>query len=279
MVTNLPIYQNFITKIKLPGRYLRLYAYFLRFSFSRAMEFRLDFFFRIVMDTVFYLVHIAFFAIIYRHTADIGGWNYDQVLIFVCGFFVTDALHMTITANNLWALPQLVNKGDLDYYLVRPISSLFFVGFRDFAANSFVNLIVACSLLTWALTRYPGEFSLGQLIIYLLLLLNGAYLYFVIHLLFIIPVFWTHSARGFEILYFSMKQFSERPDRIFTGLLRLGLTTVTPFLLIASFPAQIILDGINIQTLGHIGAVTIALTIFLLWIWQKALRSYSSASS
>ena len=33
-------------------RYLRLYGYFLRFSFSRAMEFRFDFFFRIFMDSL-----------------------------------------------------------------------------------------------------------------------------------------------------------------------------------------------------------------------------------
>ena len=38
-------------------RYLRLYLYFLRFSFSRAMEFRLDFYFRILMDVAFYVVN------------------------------------------------------------------------------------------------------------------------------------------------------------------------------------------------------------------------------
>ena len=41
-------------------RYLRLYAYFLRFSFSRALEFRVDFFFRVIMDTAFYAVNLGF---------------------------------------------------------------------------------------------------------------------------------------------------------------------------------------------------------------------------
>ena len=43
----------------------------------------------------------------------------------------------------MWWLPMLINRGDLDYYLVRPVSTLFFVSFRDFAANSFVNLVIA----------------------------------------------------------------------------------------------------------------------------------------
>ena len=47
-------------------RYLRLYAYFLRFSFSRAMEFRFDFFFRIVMDLVWYVMHLVFFRVLFK---------------------------------------------------------------------------------------------------------------------------------------------------------------------------------------------------------------------
>ena len=64
-------------------RYLTLYAHFLRFSFSRAMEFRLNFFFRVVMDVVYYVVNLAFFTVIYQHTTLLGGWTLDQVYVFV----------------------------------------------------------------------------------------------------------------------------------------------------------------------------------------------------
>src|SRR6185503_921918 len=117
-------------------RYLRLYGYFLRFSFSRALEFRFDFFFRIGMDTLWYAHHLAFFWILYRHTTLLGGWTLDQMYIFAGGVFLMDGIQMTMTANNTWMLPILVNKGDVDYYLMRPVSSLFFLSLRDFAANS-----------------------------------------------------------------------------------------------------------------------------------------------
>ena len=130
-------------------RYLSLYLHFLRFSFSRAMEFRLNFFFRVVMDIVYYAVNLAFFSIIYQHTSLLGGWTLDQVYVFVCGFLFVDALHMTVFANNHWWLPLFINRGDLDYYLVRPVSSLWFLSLRDFAANSFLNLVIAGGLLVW----------------------------------------------------------------------------------------------------------------------------------
>jgi ABC-2 type transport system permease protein len=86
-------------------RYLRLYLHFLRFSFSRAFEFRVDFFFRVVMDCVYYAVGIAFFAILYTTTGLVGGWTLDQAYVFVCGYMFVDAIHMTVFANNLWMLP------------------------------------------------------------------------------------------------------------------------------------------------------------------------------
>lgn len=260
-------------------RYLRLYANFVRFSFSKAMEFRVDFFFRILMDVVFYATQLAFFAVIYGHTQELGGWDLGQTLIFISGFFVVDALHMTLFSNNMWMLPILVNKGDLDYYLLRPVSSLFFVSLREFAANSFLNLLIAFGVWAWALYSYSEPITPGRIGLYLLLLANGTLLYYVLNIVFLIPVFWLHSARGLGEVFFSMAHYAERPERIFSGYLRRVLVSLLPLSLVASRPAQQFFDGPDGPTLLHLGSVTALGFAFLLWIWRKALRSYSSASS
>lgn len=260
-------------------RYLRLYANFVRFSFSKAMEFRVDFFFRILMDVVFYATQIAFFAVIYGHTQELGGWSLDQTLIFISGFFMVDALHMTLFSNNMWMLPILVNKGDLDYYLLRPVSSLFFLSLREFAANSFLNLLIAFGLWSWALYSYSEPLSVGRVALYLLLLLNGTLLYYILNIVFLIPVFWLHSARGLGEVFFSLAHYAERPERIFTGYMRRLLISLVPFSLIASRPAQQLFDGPDAMTLLHLATVTAFGFAFLLWFWHRALRSYSSASS
>lgn len=260
-------------------RYLRLYLFFVRFSFSRAMEFRVDFFFRVVMDIFFYAVQIAFFGVIYRHTALLGGWDFGQVLIFISGFFLVDALHMTVFANNMWWLPIFVNKGDLDYYLVRPVSSLFFLSLRDFAANSFLNLLIAGGISAWALAQHGGGLPPARIAVYYLLILNGAFLYYVIHICFLIPVFWMQSARGLGEVFFALQRYAERPEQIFRGYVRRALVTVLPFSLIASLPAEVLFDGLRFATLAHVAAVTALGFAFLLRFWQRAVAAYSSASS
>lgn len=260
-------------------RYFRLYAYFLRFSFSKAMNFRLDFFFRIFMDVIYYFVNISFFKLVYLHTPLLGNWNESQIMVFVSSYLVVDAINMTVFSSNMWWLPYFINKGELDYYLTRPISPLFFLSLREFSANSFVNFFMAFGLLTYALASYPTSFSFGELLLFAVLLLNGVLLYYAIQMMMILPVFWTHSSRGFVDLFYALGLAMERPDKIFKGWLRVIFTTILPFALIASFPTRLFLDKFEWQTLLHLTIVTISLWSVMLFVWRKGLRAYSSASS
>jgi len=260
-------------------RYLRLFGCFLRFSISRAMEFRVDFFFRIVMDITFYAVNILFFEVIFLHTPLLGGWDAAQMRVFIGCFLLVDALSMTLFANNLWMLSTYINRGDLDYYLVRPVSSLFFLSLRDFAANSFLNLLMAGGILVWGLAGLGEPLSVGGLILLLVLLVNGTYLRYCVRMLTIIPAFWLHAGQGLEIVFFHLARLVDRPHRIFTGAVRVLLTTLLPFSLMASVPAALFLDGFRFDLFALIVGMTLGFTLLLRVLWQRGLRAYASASS
>ena len=260
-------------------RYLRLYAHLVRFSFSKALAFRMDFFFRFVMDLVYYAVHLAFFGVLYRHTALLGGWTLEKSLVFLGAYFVIDAMNMTVFASNLWNFPFLVNKGDLDFYLVRPASPLFFASLREFAANSFLNLLVAGGILAFALARLPGAVGSGRTAVFLLSLPVGTLLVWSLHMLFLIPVFWLHSNEGLNQVFFSVEHFAERPDGIYTGWTRRILVSVLPFAVTASFPARILFEGPRPGLLLHLAAVASGAFLAMLWLWRRGLRAYTSASS
>lgn len=261
------------------ARYLRLYGAFLRFSFSRALEFRVDFYFRVMMDLVYYAVNLAFFTVIYRHTALLGGWDLDQIYVFVCGVLLVDAVQMTVFSNNLWWLPVFINRGELDYYLTRPVSSLFFLSLRDFAANSFLNLLFAASLVGWALARYPRPLGAGAIVLYLASLALGVFVVYLVRMAFIVPVFWLQSNRGLDEVSWSLLKLGERPHQIYRAWLRIGLLTVLPLAFTASVPAHVLFDGLGPWRVAHLVAVTVLLFVAVRWLWHRGLAAYSSASS
>ena len=260
-------------------RYLRLYAHFMRFSLSKAMEFRFDFFFRVFMDLAYYGIQIAFYQVVFMQTNLLGGWNRDQALVFMGGYLVVDGISMTMFSNNLWWFPVAVNRGDLDYYLVRPVSSLFFLTLRDFAANSLINLLFALGILAWAILRLPHFPGPGTTALFLGMIAAGAVLHSLFHLLILIPVFWIQSAGGLHGIFYSLARCMERPDGIFTGWMRRLLVSAFPFCLMASFPARVFLEGPRWGILIHFTLVTAGMFLLVNWVWGKGLKAYSSASS
>jgi ABC-2 type transport system permease protein len=260
-------------------RYLRLYLYFLQFSFSRAMEFRLDFFFRIAMDTIYYAVNIALFKVIFLHTPSLGGWNHEAVMLFVGSFLLVDAINMTVFSTNLWWLPYYVNKGELDYYLIRPVSPLFFLSLREFSANSFVNLLMALGFFIYSVSQFSGAILGLKLVAFLFLLLNGVILHFCLQLLTTLPVFWTQSPRGYTDLFYAVSLSMERPDKIFRGWMRMLFTTILPFTLIASFPARFFIEGLSGKEFLLLAFVSMIFWASVYFVWNRALKVYGSASS
>lgn len=239
----------------------------------------MDFFFRIFMDLFYYGINIGFYSVIFTHTNILGGWTMDEMYIFISAFIVIDAISMTVFANNLWMMPEYINKGELDYYLIRPVSSLFFLSLRDFAANSFVNLLMAFGFMIWAIVRYPNPLNPALIVLFVILVLFGALLRYFVRMIFIIPTFWLHSNRGLEMVFFYLNRFIERPERIFTGWIRLMLTTILPFSIMTSFPAHILFEGVSLKILGHIFVIFFTFVFIVQKFWQKGLNAYSSASS
>lgn len=260
-------------------RYLRLYAACLRFSCAKALQFRFDFLFRILMDVIYYAVNLLFFQIVLLHTHAIAGWAEPQLMIFVAFFLVVDAINMTVTSNNIWWLPQYINKGELDYYLIRPASSFFLLTLREFSLNSLVNLMLALGILGWAIGRYPESWSVMQWIGLAVLLINASGLFFLLQLIAVLPTFWTHSPKGFSPIFWMLTRFQERPDRIYVGPLRIVLTTILPFCLVSSFPIRLLLEPWDWSIAINLLLGSIGIWAFTLWLWNRGLANYTSASS
>jgi ABC-2 type transport system permease protein len=103
------------------------------------------------MDTVFYAVNLVGLRLIFEHTKVLAGWDFSQACLFLAMFLVVDGIFMTVFSANMWLLPIAINKGELDYYLLRPASSLFFLGLREFSSSSLINLACAIGILAWAI--------------------------------------------------------------------------------------------------------------------------------
>lgn len=209
----------------------------------------------------------------------LGHFNQEQVFIFIGGYFFVDAVQMTLFSSNMWMLPTLVNRGDLDYYLLRPVSALFFVTLREFAANSFINLFFAIGILIWGFQQYQGTLEPFAIVLFFVALIMSCGLFYMMNLLFLLPIFWTHSPKGLGDLFWSMTRVMERPDSIYAGWFRRVTTTILPLAIVASYPARILFDDNRYEVLALHTLIIFLFAVVVRLVWGYALKNYSSASS
>ena len=99
----------------------------------------------IVVDALYYIVHLVFFEIIYRNVSSLGEFSREDVIIFLIITFIADAVYMFFFSGNLFSINQLLVTGDLDFYLLRPVNSQFIVSLRyvrPYAIITFTFLVI-----------------------------------------------------------------------------------------------------------------------------------------
>jgi ABC-type uncharacterized transport system permease subunit len=76
--------------------YLNLYRMFLRTSLVREMEFRANFWAKVLFNLLWLGFFLLTLKIIYRHTEAIAGWREPEALVLAATLYFLDALITTL---------------------------------------------------------------------------------------------------------------------------------------------------------------------------------------
>ena len=125
-------------------RYGRLLYVFARFSLMSQLEYRLNFAAGVAVETGWMLIKLLYVAVVYRAGVNIGILTPDHILLFI-GIYVLMTGFYMLYYGNFTSISQMVREGELDMYLVKPVSLQFFVTMKrldlalllpDFVAGS-----------------------------------------------------------------------------------------------------------------------------------------------
>ena len=244
----------------------------------REAVYRTNFLTAIFTDIVWMGVELSLFTVLYSNVPTLAGWTKPQVYFFLGIFFASDALFTTFFQRNFFNFSDLVNKGELDILITKPVSALFLALSRSINLTASFNLCLGLGIAI----RYakPAGFPGGWH--WLLVpgwLLVGLLTALLVRFAFSIWVFWTDRAWAMHRLYYQFFSFATKPDSLYPTALRYLIMTGLPFAFIGSLPARALLNGLSP---GEYGLVAGVLIIFFLTdraLWRAGLRRYQSASS
>ena len=262
-------------------RYLSLYGALCRISLVQEMMFRVNFLLWIVVEALWFALQLAFMTVLYEHTESIAGWTKWEVILLSGASQFLMQLVSIVFMTNLTNLSELIRTGKLDFFLLLPVNARFLISTRKFEAGNVVNALLGLLVMGYALHRLQVMPSVAQIAGFLVLCAAGLLIHYSLMFLLAITAFWTVRSQGVVWGYYNLFNIARLPDDAFPrGAFKAVFTFVLPMLLVSNVPVKLLTH--RLESPGPV-VLLLAMAVGCFgiseWVWRRAMRHYTSASS
>jgi len=258
-------------------RYLKVLRLFWGAAIASELEYRINF----LVATLTSLGNLAgsLFGLFlfYRTGYTFNGWSWEAALVVLGIFTLLQGFSATFLASNLNRIVRHVQEGTLDFILLKPIRSQFWLSTHTLSPWGLPDLIFGSIIIGYAGKRLGVGIN-GYLLGVLPLLFSFVILYSLWFMLGSMSIWFVKIYNVTEVLR-GLLEAGRYPIAAYPTAYRFFFTFVMPVAFLTTVPAQALLGRSEISWL--IGAAILAVVLFFVstWFWRFALRFYTSASS
>jgi ABC-2 type transport system permease protein len=259
------------------GRYFHVLKLFWGAAIAAELEYRINF----VLATVSSLGNLAgsLFGLFlfYRTGYTFSGWKWEEALVVLGIFTLLQGFSSTFLEPNLSRIVERVQQGTLDFVLLKPISSQFWLSANTVSPWGIPDLIFGAVLLLYAANKLGVEIC-NYFLTAIPLLFGTITLYSIWFMLGATSIWFVKIYNVTEVLQ-GLLEAGRFPMAAYPAAYRFFFTFVVPVAFLTTVPAEAMLGRGEIVWTAGAGILAIGLLFFSRYFWQFALRFYTSASS
>ena len=260
-------------------KYLKIYSLFLQTSIASELEYKINIIIDFITAILSLIGSIFLLTIFFQSSENIGGWKFEQALIIQGIYTILNGITNTWFNPNLTEIVKHIREGTLDFVLLKPLDSQFFISLKKIAPSGFLEIILGVGLLFYCL----GINQININILFLLLCLTTlfcsvAILYSLWFLISTTTIWFVKTWNATEVLR-SFLYIGRFPLNSFSFSLRIFFSIFIPIAFITTIPSEVFL---GIAQIWEILLEIFVSGIFLIVtrrFWLFALKYYTSASS
>ena len=255
---------------------VRVIKELLKLRLQWELAFRLDALFGLFGSLIYIVGGVLLFEVIYGRVESIAGWERPAALALVGTLSLLLELERALL-RGLLRLPELVQEGQLEHYLLRPVPAPLVLAFHRVSVQALWRLPLGVGVLAYALSLVPLP-PLERFLLYGLSLLMSLAIFGLMVFCLVCLSFWLIEMQNLYWLVYDLAEFARYPASVYKGLVRVILSTVLPLLVLANFPVQLLLREGRPELLLHQLGVLIGFGLLGWTLWQRGLRRYQGAS-
>ncbi|TSC87790.1 MAG: ABC transporter permease [Microgenomates group bacterium Gr01-1014_16] len=239
-------------------------------------EYRFGYFFRLIRIFMDFGIALVFINVFFSKTSSIGNWNQAEIFLVYALFQMVNSTYNFFCGDSLNDLDYDVQKGKLDFSLLKPIDSQFIVSFKNTYPSNAYRVILSIIVMIYAFGQLHLSFSPSIIVWGIISVISSTVIYYCLILLASLSSFWTSRGEVTELMN-TIFSVSKYPLDIFRKP-TVQLLTFIPLIFLVTVPARVILGKPD-----HLHYLSPFLAVAIFYIsrkfWLLALRHYSSASS
>jgi ABC-2 type transport system permease protein len=243
----------------------------------QAMEYRASFVFSIIANFFDFIFGLLQYLVFFTAAKSIAGWDADQMLVLYGVFMLVFALHFILLYPNLAAMGEMVNSGNLDLLLTKPVNAQLMVSFRRISLEELGSIGTAAILLGWLFYTGAIVASASNLFLFAVAMLSSLLLVYCVFLLLICMAVVMEKLDNSSQLLWSMFSLCRYPVDVYPSRVRYAFYSFFPVAFIATVPASALLGRADSKTIWLGLALSIAGVFICSWLWNRTIRSYTSA--
>lgn len=213
----------------------------------------------------------------YRTGYTFAGWRWEETLIVVGVFTLLEGFSATFLAPNLNRIVRHVQQGTLDFVLLKPISSQFWLSTHTLSPWGLPDLIFGLIVVIYAGSRL-GVALQGYLLSLIPLTFGLVILYSLWFMLGATSIWFVKIYNVTEVLR-GLLEAGRFPMAAYPATYRFFFTFVVPVAFLTTVPSEAMLGRTNFGWTIAAAFLAIALLFTSRFFWRFALRFYTSASS
>jgi len=258
---------------------LKTYKIFFLQYLKSMLSHKIDFILNVLSISLNQLISLIFLYIIHTTVPNLNGWSTDELLLLYSLFLFNKGLAGFFT-NGLYDIEYYIKKGELDRYLIRPVSPLTQILMGNVDFTQIVNIVAGIGLLIYTIPSLNVILNVKTCLIFTTFTLISLVLFFSIKLLTMSIAFWTLTSFPLTIAVENLSDFSKYPINIFPQEIKFILIFILPWAFISYYPAAYLLLRLT-NYLYILLAIIISCVLFIISIytWKKGLKHYGSAGS
>lgn len=259
--------------------YGRAYAAFWHTSLLAELEYRAHFLTMSLTSLAWSAASLALLGVIVRNVRAVGEWTESGMWLLTGTFMLSRALADLFLSRNMEELSRIVNEGELDFVLARPLDSQFVVSTRYISVKHLPAVLLGLAVVVGAADRAKVLVTPPTAALYAALVLAGLAIVYSLWFMSVTLIVFSQRIHNIAALMHALFDVARVPTDVYGRILGALLTLVLPFAFMATVPARALLGRLDwpLATYGLVAA-----GLFLVashHFWRFALRRYESASS